>query len=99
MATVTKKELSQRIAAALGCTRQVSLPMADRLFDTRRQALIAGHRIEIRGFGVLEVWNTRPHPAARHPRTGPLVQVPARRKIHFNPGRERREAQPRPAPG
>ena len=71
--TVTKKDLAQTVAVSLGCTHQQSLQMVDRLFETLRETLIAGHRIEIRGFGVLDVRATRPKPAARNPRTGEIV--------------------------
>ena len=96
--TVTKKELAQTVAAALGCTTQQSLRMVDRLFEALRETLIAGHRIEVRGFGVLEVKATRPKPAARNPRTGEIVYVPARRKTHFKPGKQLQEALHRPSP-
>ena len=51
-----------------------------------RESLIAGNRIEIRGFGVLGVKNTKAKPAARNPRTGELVYVPARKKSYFKAG-------------
>ena len=66
--------------------------MVDSLFEAMRDALIDGNRIEIRGFGVLEVKNTKPKPAARNPRTGEIVYVPARRKTHFKPGKQLKEA-------
>ena len=48
---------------------------------------MAGNRIEIRGFGVLNVKHTKPRPTARNPRTGEQVGVPARRKVLFKPGK------------
>ncbi|MGB1717525.1 MAG: HU family DNA-binding protein [Candidatus Latescibacterota bacterium] len=56
-------------------------------FAAMRDSLIEGNRIEIRGFGVFQVKDTRPKPAARNPRTGEIIYVPARRKTHFKPGR------------
>ena len=61
--------------------------MVDTVFETMRESLIDGHRIEIRGFGVFQVKETRPKPAARNPRTGQIIYVPARRKTHFRPGK------------
>jgi len=52
-----------------------------------RETLIEGNRIEVREFGVLEVKDTKPKPAARNPRIGEVVYVPARRKTHFKLGR------------
>ena len=66
--------------------------MVDSLFEAMRDTLIEGNRIEIRGFGVLEVKDTKPKPAARNPRTGEVVYVPARRKTHFKPGKQLKEA-------
>ncbi|MGB0603832.1 MAG: HU family DNA-binding protein, partial [Candidatus Latescibacterota bacterium] len=38
------------------------------------------------------VKDTKPKPAARNPRTGEVVYVPARRKTHFKPGKQLKEA-------
>ena len=89
MATITKKDLARSVADTLGCKNNLTLQMVDSLFETMRETLIDGNRIEIRGFGVLEVKNTKPKPAARNPRTGE-VYVPARRKTHFKPGKQLR---------
>ena len=62
------------------------------IFDAMVDALKRGDRIEIRGFGVFQVKDTRPKPAARNPRTGEIIYVPARRKTHFKPGRLLKEA-------
>ena len=103
MTTVTKKDLARAVAAAIGCTNNLTLQMVDSLFDAMRETLIQGDRIEIRGFGVLEVKDTKPKPAARNPRTGDIVYVPARRKTHFKPGKQLKEALHQPpseiAPG
>ena len=61
--------------------------MVDTVFEAMRTSLIDGRRIEIRGFGVFQVKETRPKPAARNPRTGQIIYVPARRKTHFRPGK------------
>ena len=92
MTTVTKKDLARSVAAAIDCTNNLTLEMVDSLFEAMRETLIRGERIEIRGFGVLEVKDTKPKPAARNPRTGEIVYVPARRKTHFKPGKQLKEA-------
>ena len=60
--------------------------------------MIEGNRIEVRGFGVLETKATKPKPAARNPRTGEIIYVPARRKTHFRPGRVLKDALCEPLP-
>ena len=92
VATVTKKDLARAVADSIGCKNNLTLEMVDSLFEAMRDSLIEGNRIEIRGFGVLEVKNTKPKPAARNPRTGEIVYVPARRKTHFKPGKQLKEA-------
>lgn len=91
MATTTKKELALTVSGETGCKKNLAAKMVDSIFSTMRESLSAGHRIEIRGFGVFQVKETRPKPAARNPRTGQVIYVPARRKTHFKPGKLLRE--------
>ena len=50
MATITKKDLARSVADTLGCKNNLTLQMVDSLFETMRETLIEGNRIEIRGF-------------------------------------------------
>ncbi len=90
--TITKKELALLVSERAECKKNVASEMVDSLFNAMRDSLIEGNRIEIRGFGVFQVKDTRPKPAARNPRTGEIIYVPARRKTHFKPGRLLKEA-------
>ena len=85
--TTTKRDLAKRVARDTACRQSLAAKMVDSIFAAMRESLMRGDRIEIRGFGVFEVRNTRPKPAARNPRTGDIIQVPARRKTHFKPGK------------
>lgn len=87
MATTTKKDLALKVSEDTGCRKNLASQMVDTIFEAMRDSLIDGHRIEIRGFGVFQVKKTRPKPAARNPRTGQIIYVPARRKTHFRPGK------------
>lgn len=84
--TTTKKDLALEISERLGVRKQLAYEVVDTLFKAMRESLISGDRIEIRGFGVLGVKNTKPKPAARNPRTGEIVYVPARKKSYFKAG-------------
>ena len=84
--TTTKKDLAIKISEKLGVKKQLAYEVVDTLFTAMRESLIAGNRIEIRGFGVLGVKDTKPKPAARNPRTGEIVYVPARKKSYFKAG-------------
>ncbi len=90
--TITKKELALLVSERAECKKNVASEMVDSLFNAMRDSLIEGNRIEIRGFGVFQVKDTRPKPAARNPRTGEIIYVPARRKTHFKPGRLLKDA-------
>jgi len=85
--TTTKKDLALKVSEVTGFKKNMSAKMVDALFAAMRDTLIVGNRIEIRGFGVFEVKDTKPKPAARNPRTGQIIYVPARRKTHFKPGK------------
>lgn len=61
------------------------------LLEAMVESLVAGHRIEIRGFGSFAV-SQRAARRARNPRTGELVVVPPKRIAHFKPGKALREA-------
>ena len=92
MSTITKKDLALLVSQNTACKKNLAAKMVDSLFVAMRDSLIEGNRIEIRGFGVFQVKDTRPKPAARNPRTGEIIYVPARRKTHFKPGRLLKEA-------
>lgn len=94
--TTTKKDLALEVAKGTGCKKSLASKMVDSIFNAMRESLINGDRIEIRGFGVFQVKGTKPKPAARNPRTGEIIYVPARRKTHFKPGKLLKEALHKP---
>ena len=97
--TTTKKDLAADVAVETGCKKSLAAKMVDSIFASMRESLIKGDRIEIRGFGVFQVKDTKPKPAARNPRTGDIIYVPARRKTHFKPGKLLKEALHEPLKG
>ncbi|MBM3264889.1 MAG: integration host factor subunit beta [candidate division Zixibacteria bacterium] len=90
--TTTRKELVNAVSDSLGLKKADTYAVIDTLFDVMRSHLMDGNRIEIRGFGALEIRDTRPKSAARNPRTGDTIAVPARRKARFKPGKILKEA-------
>jgi len=52
-------------------------------------ALVQGKRIEIRGFGGFDL-HCRPPRIARNPKTGGVINLPAKVAVHFKPGKEMR---------
>src|SRR6195952_5477175 len=61
------------------------------ILDAMSDALVRGHRIEIRGFGSFSI-NRRPPRMGRNPRSGESVHSPEKRVPHFKPGKPLREA-------
>jgi integration host factor subunit beta len=60
------------------------------ILDAMNDALVRGHRIEIRGFGSFSI-NHRPPRLGRNPRSGESVAIPEKRVPHFKPGKALRE--------
>ena len=54
------------------------------------EALVAGERIEIRGFGSFTLHAHAPR-TARNPKTGETLRLPARRAVRFKAGKSLRE--------
>lgn len=66
------------------------------LLDAMQDALVAGHHIELRGFGSFSVTH-RAARVGRNPRTGEDVAVPETRSVRFKPGKALREAVDKPS--
>jgi integration host factor subunit beta len=57
------------------------------MIETMTMALAQGGKVEIRGFGSFTV-RQREARKARNPKTGDVVEVPAKRVPHFKLGKE-----------
>ena len=66
------------------------------LLEALQDALVAGHHIEIRGFGSFSVTH-RAARIGRNPRSGESVAVPAKKTIRFKPGKALREDVDKPS--
>ncbi|MDJ0864498.1 MAG: integration host factor subunit beta [Myxococcota bacterium] len=60
------------------------------IFDAMTDALRKGERIEIRGFGSFQV-KVREAREGRNPKTGEMVNIPAKRTPFFKVGKELKE--------
>ena len=65
------------------------------MLDAMGDALVRGHRIEIRGFGSFSV-SHRPPRLGRNPRSGEAVQIPEKRVPHFKHSKALRESVDQP---
>ena len=91
MATITKKELVERIAARLKMPRAVVKQCMQEFLDQIILELKKGNRLEFRDFGVFDI-KTRAPRQAQNPKTMEKVNVPAKRAVKFKVGRLLRES-------
>jgi integration host factor subunit beta len=90
MATVTKKELIDRIAERTQAKRVSVKRIIQAFLDEIIKELCENNRLEFRDFGVFET-RTRASRVAQNPKTLERVDVPAKRTVKFKMGRLMRE--------
>jgi integration host factor subunit beta len=90
---MTRSDLVEELAARFGSqlTHRDAEFAVKTLLDAMSDALVRGHRIELRGFGSFSI-NRRPPRMGRNPRSGESVAIPEKRVPHFKPGKALREA-------
>lgn len=82
-----KQDLIQRVVERTGLPRTKAEAAVDAIFDSMKQTLITGERIELRGFGVFTV-KPRKTGIGRNPRTGAEVSIAPGKAVRFKPGKE-----------
>ena len=88
---MTKSELIVRLAERFPQLVTKDADFAVKMIlDAMSDALVRGHRIEIRGFGSFAL-NYRPPRTGRNPKSGERVSVPSKWVPHFKAGKELRE--------
>lgn len=89
---MTKSNLIEKVTEKIGTlTRKQTEIVIETVFDSIKEALAKGEKIEIRGFGNFRPKQRRPR-KARNPRTGEKVEVPGKSVLHFKVGKALREA-------
>ena len=84
---MTKLELAQFIARDLGVQQQQVSKVIQHLLDLITKTIVEEGGIELRDFGAFRIREYAPR-KARNPRTGEAVDVPAKMKAYFKPGRK-----------
>ncbi len=88
---MTKSDLVEKIAEKNeGINKKDIEIIVNTIFDSMRNSLIKGERIEIRGFGSFTV-KTRNAREGRNPKTGAVVHIAEKRVPYFKVGKELRE--------
>jgi len=87
---VNKSELIEQVSVRARITKKQAEAVVNALFETIAEGLVAGKRVEIRGFGS---FRSKPYKAytGRNPRTGAPIDVPAKRLPTFKAGKELRD--------
>jgi len=86
MATITKKELIDRISEETGSKRVQVKKVLQMFLDLIVEELGNGNRLEFRDFGVFEA-RVRKARTAQNPKTLEPVTVPPKRTVRFKVGR------------
>ena len=86
-ATLIKQDIVHQVIERTGLPRARAEEAVDTVFEGLKEALAAGDRIELRGFGVFSV-RPRKTGIGRNPRTGTEVSIAPGKAVRFKPGKE-----------
>jgi len=88
---MTKSELIKKLSDEHNIAQTYAQDVVDNLFEIMTQNLQTGDRVEIRGFGVFSMKESRPR-IGRNPKTGETVAVGVRRSVTFHAGKQLQES-------
>lgn len=88
---MTKSDLVDQVSERTGMTKKDSGRAIEALFDTIRDELQRGGKVQLVGFGSFEV-KQREARIGRNPKTMEEIRIPARRVPVFRPGKELRDS-------
>lgn len=84
---MNKTELVKKIAEQAGLTAADAKKALGATIDAVKEALAAGEKVQLIGFGTFAV-KERPEHEAKNPRTKETVKVPAKKAVKFVAGAE-----------
>jgi integration host factor subunit beta len=87
MATVTRADIVRFVEERAKLPRSVAMVLMETVLTTIVDTLLAGEKIELRGFGSFRVRERRAR-LGRNPRTGVAVRARAKRIVYFTPGKD-----------
>jgi integration host factor subunit beta len=87
---MNKSELIKTLAEETNIPLEDAAMVVNIFFDSTKKALLAGERIEIRGFGSFKMKEYKSY-IGRNPKTGESVTVAAKRLPFFRAGKELKE--------
>jgi DNA-binding protein HU-beta len=84
-----KLDIINHVVNQTGLTRTKAEKAVETVFESLKEALARGERVEFRGFGIFEV-RARKTGIGRNPQTGIEVPIPPGKSIRFRPGKSLR---------
>src|SRR6266513_159048 len=84
---VIKLDLVNAVVTTTNISRTKAEQAVETVFESLKNALGRGQRIELRRFGVFSV-KPRKTGIGRNPRTGEEVNIPPGKAVRFKPGKE-----------
>ena len=87
---MNKSELIETLAEKKGISYKKAEEIVNTIFDTMTSAMLAGERIEIRGFGSFVINEYKAY-TGRNPKTGEAIAVRPKKLPFFKVGKELKE--------
>jgi DNA-binding protein HU-beta len=84
-----KADIVTRVTETSDVPRAQAARAVDTIIEAIKEALCAGKRIELRGFGVFQV-RDRKRGVGRNPKTGVEVAISPGKTVRFKPGKDLR---------
>lgn len=88
---MNKTELVAAVAEKTGMSKKDSEKAVNAAFDSITEALAAGEKVQLVGFGVFEV-KERNARVGRNPKTKETIEIPASRVASFKVGKALKDA-------
>ena len=87
---MTKSDLFAALAVRSSISNSLAEQIVNTIFDSMTDALVAGEKIELRGFGTFTVRSYDGY-TGRNPRTGETVEVAPKKLPFFKAGKDLKE--------
>jgi len=84
--TMTKDEISARVRSITGIQQKQAKEAVNLVFEAIQDAIVAGDRVEVRGFGVFAP-KINAQRAGRNPQTGEAMIIAEQKGVKFKPGK------------
>jgi DNA-binding protein HU-beta len=87
---MNKTDLVNKVAETTDLSKKDATKAVDAVFDAISEALQAGDKVQLVGFGNFEV-RERSARKGRNPQTGEEIEIPASKVPAFKPGKQLRD--------